>query len=138
VAGRSIFYAGSVTRPHDDIDLAVWPEDLPRIARLLEADGWRHAPSEDEDGGTGYERSGVRLELTFLVRDDDGSIFIPMSHGRVPWSKEGFADDVRELHGVRSRVITSRSSWAGSRHLATIRKMQPRTAQTFTVLSAIL
>ena len=67
------FYAGSVTRSHDDVDIAVWLEDVPGICRRLEAEGWRHAPSDD-DGGTGYERGSVRLELTYLVRDDDGSI----------------------------------------------------------------
>jgi hypothetical protein len=110
------FYAGSVTRVHDDVDIAIWLEDLQRIARLLESDGWRHAPAEDEDGGTGYERDGVRLELTYLTRNADGDVFIPLRDGPVPWAKESFADDVRELSGVRSRVITlaslrSMKSW---------------------------
>jgi hypothetical protein len=59
------FHAGSVTRAHVDVDVAVWAHDLDRIRQLLEADGWRHAPEEGEDGYTGYERSGVRLELAF-------------------------------------------------------------------------
>src|ERR687887_2126604 len=100
------FYAGAITRAHDDVDLAVWLEDHERIAALLEADGWRHAPAEDEDGGTGYERHGVRLELTFLTRNDRGDVFIPLRDGLVPWTQESFADDVRELGGVRSRLIT--------------------------------
>jgi len=100
------FYVGSVTRAHDDVDLAVWLDDLPRIAELLEADGWRHAPADDEDGGTGYERDGVRLELTYLVRDDDGDVFIPLQVGPAPWDKGSFGDDERTLSGVRSRVIT--------------------------------
>ena len=29
------FYAGSVTRAHDDLDLAVWLDDVPRIAESL-------------------------------------------------------------------------------------------------------
>jgi aminoglycoside-2''-adenylyltransferase len=98
------FYAGSVTRAHDDVDIAVWLADLPRIAELLVADGWRHAPEEDEDGGTGYEREAVRIELTYLVRDD-GGVFTPLSHGRAAWSDEALGDDVRELHGVRSRLV---------------------------------
>jgi Aminoglycoside-2''-adenylyltransferase len=81
------FYAGSVTRAHDDLDIAVWLDDLPRISRLLEADDWRHAPSPDEDGGTGYEQGAIRLELTYLVRDGDGSIFTPLRHRRALWSK---------------------------------------------------
>ena len=85
------FYAGSVTRPHDDVDLAIWLEDLPRIAELLEVDGWRHAPAADEDGGTGYERGPVRLELTYLVRGGDGRIFTPLRHGAAVWPDEALA-----------------------------------------------
>jgi hypothetical protein len=99
------FYAGAVTRAHDDLDAAVWLDDLPRIAALLEADGWHHAPEEDEDGGTGYEQGAVRLELTYLVRDDGGGIFTPMRHGQAAWSEEALADDVRELNGVNARLI---------------------------------
>ena len=99
------FYAGSVTRPHDDLDLAVWLDDLPRIAALLRDDGWRHAPHEDEDGGTGYECAAVRLELTFLVRAADGRICTPLRHGPAAWPEGAFADDVGELGGVRSRLV---------------------------------
>ena len=99
------FYAGSVTRAHNDLDIAVWLDDLPRIVELLEADGWRHAPHAGEDGGTGYERGSVRLELTFLVRGDHGRVLIPFRHGPAVWSEEPFGDDVRELHGVRSRLV---------------------------------
>jgi Aminoglycoside-2''-adenylyltransferase len=99
------FYAGSVTRAHDDLDIAVWLDDLPRIGEVLEADGWRHAPSEDDEGGTGYEQGTVRLELTYLIRDGDGRIFTPLRNGRAPWSEQALGDDMRELLGVRSRVV---------------------------------
>lgn len=99
------FYAGSVTRAHDDLDIAVWLEDLPRIAERLQDDGWRHAPFDDEDGGTGYERGAVRLELTYLVRDGDAPIFTPLCHGRATWSPDALANDVGELRGVRSRLV---------------------------------
>jgi hypothetical protein len=99
------FHAGMVTREHYDLDLAVWFDDLPRIARLLEEDGWRHAPLDDEDGGTGYEREAVRLELTYLVRDGDGGVFTPLRHGRASWSEEALGNDVVELRGVRAHVV---------------------------------
>ena len=99
------FYAGSVTRPHDDIDVAVWQEDLPRISELLAQNGWRHVPSEDDDGGTGYERDGVRLELTYLARGDAGGVFTPLRQGRANWPADTFVNDSRELFGVRARVV---------------------------------
>ncbi|SRR6266496_1210485 len=99
------FYAGAVTREHDDVDIAVWLTDHDRIAELLAADGWRHAPEPDEDGGTGYERDRVRLELTLLVRDDEGHVCVPLRSGLVRWSDEAFGNRVEELQGVRARVI---------------------------------
>jgi hypothetical protein len=99
------FYVGSVTRSHDDLDIAVWLADVPRIAELLRDDGWRHAPEEDEDGGTGYEREAVRLELTYLVRGADGRIFTPLRDGQAPWSPEALSNDVGELDGVHARLV---------------------------------
>jgi aminoglycoside-2''-adenylyltransferase len=99
-------YVGRVTRPHDDIDLAIWLDDHRRIAEILAADGWVHAPADDEDGGTAYKREGVRLELTYLVRNGDGDVFIPLRDGLAPWVKGSFGDDERVLLGVRVRVIT--------------------------------
>jgi Aminoglycoside-2''-adenylyltransferase len=99
------FYAGSITRPHSDVDLAVWLDDVPRIAELLEAEGWRHAPHDDEDGGTGYERGGVRVELTYLVRDGDACICIPFRTGPTQWGEGLLGNDVGDLHGVRARLI---------------------------------
>ncbi len=102
------FYAGEVTRDHDDVDVAVWLSDHERVAELLAADGWTHAPEPGEDGGTGYERNGVRLELTFLVRDDDGDVFIPLRSGLARWSIDAFRDDTGELEGVCARLISLR------------------------------
>jgi hypothetical protein len=99
------FHAGSVTRSHDDIDIAVWLDDHDRIARLLGAEGWTHAPEPDEDGGTGYERDSVRLELTFLVPGDGGEVYIPLRAGRVLWSDEPMSTDLLELFGAPARVL---------------------------------
>ena len=99
------FHAGAVTRPHDDLDVAVWLKDHERIAELLAAEGWKHAPEEDEDGYTGYERGAVRLELAFLASDEDGRVYTPLRKGRAAWPNEAFEDDVAELLGVRARVI---------------------------------
>jgi aminoglycoside-2''-adenylyltransferase len=99
------FHVGAITRPHDDIDVAVWLEDHERIAELLARVGWKHAPEPDEDGGTGYERDAVRLELTFLVPGDGGEACIPLRAGHVVWADEPLGADLAELSGVRARVL---------------------------------
>jgi Aminoglycoside-2''-adenylyltransferase len=99
------FHLGAVTREHSDIDVAVWLRDVEAIASLLETHAWRHNPYPDEDGGTGYERDGVRVELTYLVSDDAGRVFIPLRERNALWSERAPENEVRELHGVRARVI---------------------------------
>lgn len=86
------FYAKTVTRAHDDLDIAVSLGEHERIAALLGADGWVHAPEKEEEGGTGYEREGVRLELTFIEQ--------------VPFAADAFGDDRAELDGVRARLMS--------------------------------
>jgi hypothetical protein len=103
------FHAGLVTRSHDDVDMGVWLKDHNRIAALLAEDGWKHAPDENEDGYTGYERGTVRLELAFLARSENGQVYTPVRDGRAAWPDEAFENDVAELRGVRARVISLRA-----------------------------
>lgn len=100
------FHVGAVTREHADIDLAVWAREAEELGSLLQEEGWRHEPEPGEDGGTGYTRGGVRVELTYLARDDAGRILIPLREQNVLWSEEPLGREVRELEGVRARVIT--------------------------------
>jgi hypothetical protein len=99
------FHVGAVTRTHADLDLAVWSSDLDRIGCALEADGWTHVPEEGEDGYTGFERTGVRLELAFLVRREDGHVCTPTRDGFASWPAGAFGDETGELAGVRARLI---------------------------------
>jgi aminoglycoside-2''-adenylyltransferase len=100
------FHARSVTRRHDDLDVAVWLEDHDGIAAMLAVDGWTHAPKEEENGYTGYERGTVRLELAFLAHDEIGRVYTPLREGQAAWPDEAFKDDLAELRGVRSRIIS--------------------------------
>lgn len=100
------FHAGSVTRPHDDLDIAVWLEDHHKIAALLAGDGWNHASEEGEDGYTSYADGTVRLELAFLARDENGHVYTPVRGGQATWPGHAFENDVVELRGVRARIIS--------------------------------
>jgi hypothetical protein len=103
------FHAGSITRAHHDLDLAVWLNDHARIAALLQAEGWAHAPEAGEDGYTAYERGSVRLELAFLARDESGDVWTPLRDGRAAWPDHAFGGDSAELLGVRARVVSLRA-----------------------------
>lgn len=84
----------------------MWARDAEALGSVLRDEGWRHEPERGEDGGTGYTRGGVRVELTFLVRDDAGRILVPLREQNVLWSEKPFGNEMRELRGVRARVIT--------------------------------
>lgn len=99
-------HLAEVTRAHGDIDMAVWRADVDLIASLLQGDGWTHRPEQDEDGGTGYERDGVRVELTFLARDEHGCVVTPLRDRDVAWPQDAFGADVRELDGARAHVVS--------------------------------
>ncbi len=100
------FHTGRVTREHGDVDVAIWLADMPRIGPLLANDGWIDLQDPDADGGKAFGRDDVRLELTYLYREPDGEIYTPLLDGRRGrWTREALADDVRELDGVRARVV---------------------------------
>ena len=88
------------------MDLAVWLDEVPRIAAVLEGSGWRNAPDPEGEGGTGYERGGIRLELTYLVRRHDGVVVTPFRNTDAPWPAGAFGADERELRGVRARLVS--------------------------------
>ena len=99
------FHAGRITRPHDDLDIAIWEADRERIGGLLIDRGWRALPDPDADGYAPYERDGVRLELAFLARDERGTVYTPARGGRGEWAEDSFGSERRELEGVRVRLI---------------------------------
>jgi Aminoglycoside-2''-adenylyltransferase len=98
-------YAGRVTRPHSDIDVAIWYEDLEQINALLTRADWVHRPEPGQDGYTGYERGSARLELAFLARDHTGVIYTPLAVGRGHWPPESFGRDRAQLGDVNARVV---------------------------------
>ena len=99
------FYAGRLTREHGDVDLAVFADDADTIVNRLLARGWVHRPNPDEDGGTGFERDGVRLELTFIASGEEGRVEIIFREYRGVWSEKPFGDERRELLGVPARLV---------------------------------
>ena len=112
--------------------------DADRIAALLRADGWVHAPEPQEDGYTVYERGVLRLELAFLARAEDGEVYTPLRSGqrstgrRAPFRTTSWscAASVRgSSPSMRSRPT--------SRRRTTTRLWPRRTAATSATLSRV-
>ena len=101
------FHAGTLTRRHGDVDLAIWLCDFPRVAQLLENDGWTQEEIV-QDGSAAFTRGAVSVEIAFLQRDDaGGEPFTPLpDRQRAAWAAGAFGQDVLTLCGVRARVIT--------------------------------
>jgi hypothetical protein len=99
-------YAGRLTRPHADIDVAVWMNDLDRIDGVLSAAGWKHTPQPGENGYTQYVDDSASLDLSFLARDENGVVYTPIENGRGDWPLDSFGDDVAALLGVRAHVVS--------------------------------
>jgi hypothetical protein len=99
------FHVGRVTRAHDDIDIAAWLRDRATIRRLLEEAGWNALPEHPDDGYDAFEQAGGRIEVAWLVQDDDGAVYTPVPGGRGDWPTECFGRDVAILEGVAAHVI---------------------------------
>jgi hypothetical protein len=99
------FWAGAVTRPHDDVDVAAWRDDYDAIRAALEPAGWQHEPADTDVVGTVYRYGPARVEFTFVVADAAGRVILPFPERPAVWSAEPFGDDRRTLRGVSCRTI---------------------------------
>jgi hypothetical protein len=100
-------HAGRLTRPHADLDVAVWETDLTRIDTLLRESGWRHIPEPEDDGYTQYIHESARLDLAFLARDEEGLVYTPIKDGsRGDWPFDAFGADIAALLGVSAHVVS--------------------------------
>ncbi len=101
------FWVGSVTRPHEDIDVAAWRGDYEAIKTVLAGAGWRHAPTPNDVVGTRFRFGAVEAEFTFIESGGNGGeeIVIPFPGNPVVWSTLPFGNHRRELNGVPTRVI---------------------------------
>jgi hypothetical protein len=100
------FRVGAVTRSHEDVDLAIWADDAEAIHSALVASGWEHRPAADEDGGTGYGRDDVRVELTYLAGSENGPVFVALRDRNVLWTERPLGHGILRLHGASIRVIS--------------------------------
>ena len=99
------FHAGRVTRPHADIDIAVWLHDLERVREVFDVAGWRRVSDRPEEGSITVELDGVRVDIAFLALDADGSVYTRAGEARGEWPTGSFNTVVAILDRVEARVV---------------------------------
>ncbi|HEX3842616.1 MAG TPA: hypothetical protein VHU85_17625 [Acidimicrobiales bacterium] len=101
------FHAGRVTRQHADIDMAVWVADLDRAKEVLDREGWILSRDALQDGYAEFGNQSMHLDLTYLARDETtGAVYTPLAQGRGAWPDGTFGEDLKELNGVQSHVVS--------------------------------
>ena len=100
-------HAGRVSRRHADVDIAVWAADSERIHSWLTVSGWRHEPGPEQDGYTVYRRGHIQLDVAFLARDEDGTVYTPLRDGgRGHWPEGSFPGVSVDWNGAGIRVVS--------------------------------
>lgn len=129
------FWAGSVTRRHEDVDAFVRRSDFDAIKAALEAAGWQHLPKDTDVVGTRYAHGNAELELTFFEPGEDGRVVIPLPQG--PVTLPAFGDERRELNGVAARTIPLELLRAGKSEPREARADAAKDVADFGVLSRL-
>jgi hypothetical protein len=99
-------HAGRITREHSDLDLVVHVDDLDGVVNLLRGSAWRDAGGSRADGYLAFVKDDVRLELAFVARGENDTVYTPLPDGRVPWPTGALGTDVGRIGDVSARVIT--------------------------------
>jgi lincosamide nucleotidyltransferase A/C/D/E len=83
------------TRPHDDLDIVIQQKDVPKLRRLLEAEGYRDVPRDDTS------------PWNFVLGDDQGRevdihavVFDSMGNGLYGSVEKGVMYPAGSLHGT--------------------------------------
>ncbi len=106
---------GAITRPHDDVDIAVWRDDVPRIAALLAASGWRACarPGRGRWHGLRARRGAPRAD-------------VPRSTRRRPRSSSLCATSRRRGPRARSRRTRPVAARRASAHVIALDALTQR------------
>ena len=99
-------HAGRITREHHDLDIVVPVDDLDRVIELLHGSAWVDAGGSRAEGYLAFVKEDVHLELAFVARDEDGTVYTPLLDGRAEWTAGALGRDVGRIAGVHAPVIT--------------------------------
>ncbi len=91
------FLVGEVTRPHSDVEFAVWRSDFSSVRSLLERRGYTEQAGDSSPEAVNLRKSGQVVRFIFIERNQRGEVITPGPWSDWPWPEGSFG-------GVRGRL----------------------------------
>lgn len=120
-----VFHAGTVTRPHTDVDLVVHLADKNKLHVLLLDVGFNVIDDSDPDAEMIYQRGTFKVDLSFIVELDNGTVVSP-GWERWPWPPSSFSSGTQQLSGVSCCVVSASTLLTSKRDYETQVGVEPR------------
>lgn len=107
------FLLGTVTRPHEDIDLFVWADDAPRLLAVLAQHGYQEVGGPPPEQQRNLVKAGEEFHMTLLDRNQRGVVTAGGRWADSPWPAGMLEGPTGRIGDVRSRVISAEAQlWA--------------------------
>jgi hypothetical protein len=100
------FLVGEVTRPHSDIEFAVWRSDFPAVRRLLRRQGYADQGVEFTQEAANLRKNGQLLRLIFIERNERGEVVTPGPWSDWPWPDGSFGGARGRLGDIELPVVS--------------------------------
>lgn len=100
------FFVGRVTRPHEDIDLFIWAEDVATLLPILGRKGFREIGGPPPEQQRNLVKDGEELHVTLFERNELGIVTAGGRWADHPWPEGMLCGPMAQIGGVRCRVIS--------------------------------
>jgi hypothetical protein len=100
------FLVGEVTRPHSDVEFAVWRSDFPAVRSLLKRRGYVEQEVDFPQEADNFSKSGQLVRLIFIERNETGEVVTPGRWNDWPWPDGSFGGARGRLGDVELPVVS--------------------------------
>lgn len=100
------FLVGEVTRPHTDIEFAVWRSDFPAVRSLLERQGYIEQEVASPEEAANLHKNGELVRLIFIERNERRELITPGRWSDWPWPDGSFGGARGRLGDIELPVVS--------------------------------
>lgn len=100
------FHAGSITRPHGDVEFFIWERDGPRAGDILHTAGYQLVDHPHPDEASIWRKQGQVVEFYFHTVNEDGDVVGRGRWDNWPLPQNALGGEVRVVQGVPCPVVS--------------------------------